>query len=96
MDTSPTTEDTTIGPARLMTHIKGVWEQEHETDPVRASDLICERLAKDGASAMHTICDYFGIGTFDPETVLRAIVQEEYGRPLSAEDRLVHGAGLTP
>jgi hypothetical protein len=96
MDTSPTTEDTTIGPARLMTHIEGVWEQEHETDPARASDLICERLAKDGASAKEIICDHLGIGTFNPDVVLRAIVAEEYARSLSAEDKLIWGAGLKP
>jgi hypothetical protein len=96
MDTSPTTEDTTIGPRALMTHIEGVWEQEHETDPVRASDLICERLAKDGASAKEIICDHLGIGTFNPDVVLRAIVAEEYARSLSAEDKLIWGAGLKP
>jgi hypothetical protein len=94
MDTISATEDMT--PRSLMTHIEGVWEQKHETDPARASDLICERLAKDGASAKEIVCDHLGIGTFDPDVVLRAIVAEEYARSLSAEDRLVFGAGLKP
>jgi hypothetical protein len=93
MDTSSATE---IGPRSLMTHIEGVWEQEHETDPGRASDLICERLAEDGASAKEIICDHLGIGTFNPDVVLRAIVADEYARSLSAEDKLIWGAGLTP
>jgi hypothetical protein len=96
MDTSPTTEDTNIGPRSLMTQIQDCWDQQHETDPARAAETIVERMTKDGASAKEVICDHLGIGTFNPEVVLRAIVQDEYARSLSAEDRLIYAAGLNP
>lgn len=90
------TTDDTIGPRSLDTHIRDIFEQEHEMDPARAAEIICERLAKDGASAKEILCDHLGIGTFNPETVLRAIVAEEYAQSLSAEDKLIYGAGLKP
>ncbi len=94
MDNS-TTEDTS-GSARLVRHIEGVWEQEHIVDPARASELIMERMAKDGTTPQQTVCDILSIGAFDPETVLRAIIQQEYAESLSPEDMLIYGAGLPP
>ncbi len=93
MDTSSATEDMT--PRSLDTHILDCWHQEHETDTAGAADLIVERMTKDGASAKEIICDHLGIGTFNPDVVLRALVEVEYSRSLSAEDKLVYGAGLT-
>lgn len=94
MNTSSATED--ITPRSLDTHMQDCWDQEHETDPARAADLIIERLRKDGATPEAVICERFGIRFFESDALLQAIIAEEYARSLSAEDRLVYGAGLTP
>jgi hypothetical protein len=94
MDTISATEDMT--PRSLDTHIQDCWDQEHETDPARAADLIIERLRKDGATPEAVICECFGIRFFESDALLQAIIAEEYARSLSAEDRLVYGAGLRP
>lgn len=79
-----------------MTHIEGGLGAGARDRSVRASDLNCERLRKDGASPEAIICDYFNIRFFESDAILGTVVQEEYTRSLSAEDRLVYGAGLRP
>lgn len=68
----------------------------HPTDPARAAELIVERVAKDGTTPQQAVCDILGIGAFDPAAILLALAEAEYARSLSAEDKLIHGAGLTP
>jgi hypothetical protein len=95
--TSPPTDKTPRSiDAHIQDYVQDCWDQEHETDPARAADLIIERLRKDGDTPEAVICDYFNIRFFESDALLQAIITEEYARSLSAEDKLVFGAGLKP